>query len=164
MFLPTHVRTCTHGTESSTYCSTMHAQSKAVVPMSRLVGSVAQARTVERAVPQHIVDSFTVGGRSLGRKLSTYKTQRPSYRQALRRHERATTTSLSGWFTVRLPGRPLWCRASQPSTRSWQRRTKGPNSKTPAFFGSARRPRASHSSALTDSVRPPPVDRTGLDE
>ena len=49
----------------------MH-ESKAFVPMSRLGGSVAQAWTAERAVPQHIVDSFTVGGRSLGRKLSTY--------------------------------------------------------------------------------------------
>ncbi len=56
----------------------MHAQSNAVVPMSRLGASAAQARTVERAVPQHIVDSFTVGGRSLGRKLSTYKHNSPS--------------------------------------------------------------------------------------
>ena len=56
----------------------MHAQYKAVVPMSRLGGSVAQARTAERAVPQHIVDSFTVGGRSLGRKLSTCKLNSPS--------------------------------------------------------------------------------------
>ena len=91
----------------------------------------------------------------------------PTNAQTLLTHDMPGKTCewMSLWMvTVRLPGRPLWCRASQPNTRSWQRRTKGPNSKTPAFFGSARRPRASHSSALTDSVRPPPADETGLDE
>ena len=129
--------------------------------LSLVSGGVVQAWTVERAVPQHIVDSFTVGGRSLGRKLSTYKRTARLYRKP---YTDACECKPRWVVTVRLPGRPLWCRASQPNTRSWQRRTKGPNSKTPAFFGSARRPRASHSSALTDSVRPPPVDKTYLDE
>ena len=82
----------------------MHAQSNAVVPMSRLGASVAQAWTVERAVPQHIVDSFTVGGRSLGRKLSTYK-HTHSYGHAMCTD--ACECKPRWMVTVRLPGRPL---------------------------------------------------------
>ena len=80
----------------------MHAQSNAVVPMSRLGASVAQAWTVERAVPQHIVDSFTVGGRSLGRKLSTYKRTAPQCRQALRRRVRMQA-SVDGYGAAARP-------------------------------------------------------------